>query len=263
MVMAKYTLNNVIPTETLSSLEELYKRNNNHDCIVVGGFAVQMYSPYRSLLRGTNDLDIILPKIISNEEFKNGIGSSLKEILEEKGFNARLRKGHRAYEVDLEEAEGNFCIHLSRFSPSYWKRSKDWKQREAKNAIRKTIKDIDTSLLVHRLEDVLANKARRLRKLDSEGYITGKNRNYWSNLQNYEFNKLAENDLEGKLNHIELLKNQIPTVVNRKNKEAYDTLKDYKVEKDIYDVSLLSRAIVEGYETIEKEYLDIGMNTGN
>lgn len=254
--MEKFTLKDRLVKESLKSISEL--DNEDLNIIIVGGVACQLYSVSPDFLRPTSDLDSLPSYQISSKEFRESVGKDISSHLAKLGYPITLGKKRFSYELGTKEDNEPFFIHIARFSDSYFKRHKEWKQREIDNAKVIYVPEIEgRPLLIHRIEDVLANKARRLRMLEREGYITDENLEEWQKFQDEDINKLGSVDLNKKLEYIKQIRGSLVNITKKNftTNQSQSRINSYKVLKDLYDITLLSRTILEGEELIDIAYL--------
>lgn len=202
--MSDYTLKDKIVQDSLVKISQLNSVSQDALYIVVGGIAIQSYAQYPELYRPTNDIDILVTKNIVPSDFKTGVGKEISDYLTNQGYQNKQKKIHYGYEIIASEKNSELFIHLSKFSDVYLDRNRNWKYREFSNA--KEISPAELGgcpLLVHRIEDIIANKSKRLRSLETIGFVNDVDLSEWQSLQNEEFESLGSANLRSKLKMIE------------------------------------------------------------
>ena len=228
--------------------------------VQVGGLAVQAYSDPQ-FYRPTNDLDLMCSVTLSPSEFREGIGKDIGDSLERKGYETEKRKARYGYEIRSSEEGSSFYVHVSKFSPAYLERHGHWKSREFEQAKLRPMPEIGgTPVLVHRIEDIMANKARRLGNLTSKGYVFGPNLEEWESFLEGDLEKLGAQNLQARLKGVLESRDRLLYVGPENFQENITMVGQHKVLKDLYDLAILSRAISEG-EEFDREYLTNALST--
>ena len=261
--MTKFTLRDKVVQESLRKISELNNEELHLLLVTVGGLAVQIYTINPELYRPTNDVDIMTSRRIPTYEFKEVIGKEISDYMKSTGYESKLGKTRYGYEIIMNDKGQEFYVHLSKFSKAYLRRNAHWKFREFDNAKEVYVKELGGyPILVHRIEDILANKARRISKLKEEGFVMGQNLEEWYMFLEKDFERLGEMDLAQKLQNVERTRDTLTKIINRENfSQNKDTLNKYKVMKDLYDLAVLSRTIIEGKEPLEIPYLEQALST--
>jgi hypothetical protein len=260
--MEKFTLKDGLVKCSLKKISEMNAHNPWFSPILVGGLAVQLYTIKPEFYRPTNDADLMILEKISPGEFRTNIGEEISKDLQNKGYAVKLGKARYGYEIRTRQGRQLFFIHLSKFSDSYMERHCHWKKREFENAKIISLSKLGRyPLIVHRLEDILSNKARRLHKLEKGGYVYGKNLEEWQKFLAKEFEELGKIDLGKKLENTKKIRQNLVGIGPENFLKNIDLLNYYKVIKDLYDIAVLSRTIIEGKEKLEYSYLDNALST--
>lgn len=254
--MVKFTLKDRLVQQSLKKISILNAKRRDLMFVVVGGMSVQAYATSSNFYRSTNDIDLMLSRNISTSEFREDIGKEISDSLDADGYRTLLGKTRYGYEVRINNGNQDFFIHLGKFSAAYMERNNQWKQREFKNAKEVYLPELDRyPLVVHRIEDVFANKARRLRKLKSYGYVVGPDLQEWDRFTEEDFESLGNINLMAKLNHVMQMREKLIDIGPENFSQNIDALNTYKVAKDLYDISVLSRAVIDGTESLDNLYL--------
>lgn len=259
--MIKFTLKDRLVQESLKAVSNLNREQRDFSLVQVGGFAVQLYCPDSTLYRPTNDVDLMCSSSFTFKEFKEKIGTNIKDFLEKKGYVINFGKNRYGYEIGSSEDSNYFLIHVTKFAQAYLERHSKWKKREFKNARERKIREIgDNPVLVHRIEDVMANKARRIRKLKTRGHVFGGDLTDWESFLNLEFEKLGNRNLHSTLQKLLGFREELIAIKRENFSDNLTKIEEYKVKKDLYDLSVLSKAILEG-EEFDKEYFKNALPT--
>lgn len=245
-----HTLEDKLPQQVIQVANTL--RENK--LIVVGGMAVQAYTQDQTTHRPTDDIDLLPQYPMSVEEFRE-IAPSFLDAAQKEGISATRKKGHRSYEIEYTEKGTNrpFFAHISFFSPNYWARHGQWKQREIENAqtiTHPTAGDIS----VFRIEDVLANKLRRLRNLRRNDELTQEQGLLVEALTNADIEQVAKQDTRNMLPQIiDYRWNIIQSLAGTRYADN-NTIGQYKGQKDLYDIGVLAQEIMQGKQHFEEPY---------
>ena len=224
--------------------------------VTVGGLAVQSYTTNPDLYRPTNDADLMASRRILPSEFREEIGKEISDYLMSVGYGSTLGKTRYGYEVRVDDHDQVFFIHLSKFSDAYLQRNNHWKQREFKNAKEVYVSELDGyPIMVHRIEDIFANKARRLGKLKNRGFVIASDLEEWNRFLEEDFEGLGNVDLVRKLRAAEQVRGRLVGISQDNFSQNQDILNRYKVTKDLYDLAILSRTIIDGKEPLDILYL--------
>ena len=260
--MGKFTLKDRLVQESLKTLSDLNSHIVDLDIVIVGGIACQAYSISPDFYRPTNDIDSLTSRQVSPKEFREDLGKNISDYLIKAGYITSLGKTRYGYEIRSQEDGEDFFIHISKFSNAYLKRHKEWKQREIENAKKITIPEVKNyPVLVHRIEDILANKARRIGRLKQQGYVSDEKLEEWQRFLEEDFEGLGSVDLIKKLERVEQTRNNLLDINQENFSKNIHKLNMYKTQKDLYDIALLSRTIIEGKETLNIQYLRNALTT--
>jgi len=260
--MTKFTLRDKLVQKSLRKISDLHNEKPDLLLVTVGGLAVQSYTTNPELYRPTNDADLMTSRIISSQEFRESIGKEISDYLLNVGYESTLGKTRDGYEVKVDDKDQDFFIHLSKFSKAYLQRNNHWKHREFNNAKEVYVAELGGyPILVHRIEDILANKARRLGKLNRSGFVVESNLEEWERFLDEDFGGLGNVDLAQKLRTAEKVRSKLIGIGPENFSQNTDTLNKYKVIKDLYDLAILSRTILEGKEPLDIFYLRNALST--
>jgi len=254
--MIKFTLKDKLVQQSLKKISTLNNKKHDLMFVTVGGMSVQAYATSSDFYRPTNDIDLMLSKNISTSEFREDIGKEISDSLGVDGYSTLLGKTRYGYEIRTRDENQDFFIHLGKFSAAYMERNGQWKQREFKNAKEIYLPELNGHpLIVHRIEDIFANKARRLRRLKSCGYVVGSDLQEWDRFTEEDFEGLGNIDLVAKLSRTNQIREKLIDIGPENFSQNIDALSAYKVTKDLYDLSVLSRTVIDGKESLDNLYL--------
>ncbi len=253
--MAQFSLEDRVVQSSIKTLTEINERNPERKLVIVGGIACQLYCTDPKLYRPTNDVDILFMHQMSAAEFKDTLGKDIACRMAAQGYPSILSKGRGSHEVATKEDGKTFYIHVARFSKPYLGKHKDWKSREIDNAKTMTKEGLPYNILVHRIEDIMANKSRRLRRFEKDGHIRGRCKEEWETFQDENFDLLANQDLQYKLQHIIKESETFENMTVDEFAKNYPDVCFYKVHKDLYDIALLCRTVLEGKQDFDIKYL--------
>lgn len=232
--------------------------------VIVGGIAIQLYaSDERGLLRPTSDVDIIDPQNSEYLDFVRGIGSTLRRDLREDGYQVQLKRGRDKNEVKImhgqhEAATELFFAHLTRYSPEVFGRTKPVTEREVQNASTLEL-PYGQPIKVKRIEDMLTHKIKRVRrslrelaKMGALGELDPLYASLFSAAENSDWDELAKLELSAWCNGITKVQN---AMVAHAAPDTSDKLR-YKINKDLYDLCLLSRIIGGKPDLFNRAYFE-------
>ena len=254
--MVKFTLRDRLVQQSLRKISDLYSEKPDLFLVTVGGLAVQSYTTNPELYRPTNDANLMTLRRIPKSEFREVIVKEISDYLKTEGYESKLGKTRYGYEIRVDDEGQEFYIHLSKFSDAYLQRNAHWKFREFDNAKKVYITELGVyPLWVHRIEDVLANKARRLGKLNKNGFVVESDLEEWNRFLDEDFEGLGNVDLAQKLRTAEQVRGTLIGIGPENFSQNTDTLNKYKVTKDLYDLAILSKTILDGKEPLDIPYL--------
>ncbi len=259
--MDKFTLGDGLVQLSLKALSCIDKYIDDLKPVLVGGIAVQIYSVSPKFYRPTNDIDVLTFRRIPVSEFKREVAHVIGLYLNAFHYDTASGKTRYGYEVSTNDNGELFFIHLSNFTDAYRQRHGEWKKREIDNAKLIEIPGIKNYCFrVHRIEDILANKARRIGKLEREGYMTPEQEEEILRFRAGDFEKLGSVNLAERLDRVVDKRAGLLHIGKDNFNENVGLLNRYKITKDLYDVALLSRTIIEGKEPLDLPYLKIAMS---
>ncbi|HLC61593.1 MAG TPA: hypothetical protein VJI52_01090 [Candidatus Nanoarchaeia archaeon] len=260
--MERFTLSDKLVQTSLESLARINSKTTDLKLVLVGGMACQAHSANPELYRPTNDLDVLPSRGLSYPEFRDDVGQKIVEVLDGRGYPSSLGRTRLGYEVASNDGADVFYTHLGKLTASYLARHAHWKQREIDNAQELEIQGVkERPVLVHRIEDVLANKTRRIGKLQQMGYLSNQQQAEFEKFLDEDFESLGSIELVARLDFLKLVRESLLDITPENFSANFDRLNHYKVLKDLYDVCLLSRVIIEGGAPLNTEYLRIAMST--
>jgi hypothetical protein len=245
--------------------------------MVVGGVAVQLYCKNyfpkdEKLLRPTNDIDF-LPEyagFISKPSLSE-IGAKFNLDIESKNsgeyfvVHSKNRGGYEIALYDLDEKYSPIFFHLSTFSKGYWNKHYEEKFREISNGVK--ISNEKSSLKVHKLEDLIVNKTKRLNYLDTAGLLSEEESTKLSNIRSGKIESAYLNfDPDSKLEEfIELRRKNLNNENEPRdlNKETPTYLEETKIMKDFYDLGIIGMIFQEKKEKFDEVYFSKSMTMLN
>lgn len=252
MVLQYFTLENKIVKD---SLEAILNSKKNEKLVIVGGMAVQFYCNDPRLRRPTSDVDILLKPNMSFEEFINGFGKKIQEYIIRKKYQCQLKRARSANEVKIMDGQHNkakqlFFIHFTRYSDEFLQKYDSISERELTHANELTIPDLDLRVYVKRIEDIIPHKLNRLKKYIElledplkKTLVYSAEESDWDALAKFKGNLYKWNE-------------EITLLQSKLEKEPQDRLTQacYIVNKDLYDIIILSIRIVLDKENFNFEY---------
>lgn len=248
----KFTLENKVIKDTLRCIAENFSYPVNK-FIIVGGFGVQIYSKKNNKnipLRPSSDIDILPSPLLTKVKFKEKIVPTFQKYLNEIDNGLKTRN---SYQIKTGEGVDDFFIHITRFSSEYINRHWSWKKREIDNSQKVNIEDVG-EINVFRLEDILANKIRRLGRLYTTNNVKNeKDREYIKNIIKTDFDSFIEDyaiDISNQFNQTLEKRTMLLQKINQKNFiDNIEEITDFKILKDIFDCySLLANYKNTGFD---------------
>jgi hypothetical protein len=242
MVLRFFTIDDVIYKNSINVVSSVTTDSPYDSPVVVGGTAVQMYASklnVSELYRPTCDIDLhYLPSVSSWQEFSLGIGGQMEKLVKSKGYQCQLKKGRNLYEVKIMNGQNNnakelFFIHFDQDIGV----TSDVNKMQSENS------DIfefeNKQLYIERVEDLLVRKIRRIGlniKQISASPVEGTiylqaERGDWKSLSKYPSVDWVDN--------LTTMQNDFPD-------DLHLPPKRYSVNKDLFDICLMSRYI-EGF----------------
>ena len=260
--MERFTLTDKLVQESIKILSKINRNDKSLNLIIVGGMACQAYLKKPSLYRPINDIDTMTPIKISYSEFEDKLGKKIAEDLYKLGYASTFSKTIYGYEVKSNEEEDEFFIHISKFSNAYLERHSKWKQREVENAKEIEIMEIKGyPILIHRIEDVLVNKTRRIGRLKIKGYVQDEQLEEFEKFLEEDFESVGSANLTKKLEDVKQIRASLIYITKENFTNNTDKINSYKVKKDLYDIASLSRTIIEGKEPFDINYFRNALST--
>jgi len=236
----RYTLNNPLFQYSLargSDSEAAFDEENR--IMVVGGVATQLTSFDQSFLRPTTDIDFIVDKATSKTDRKKW-AQYVGQKVEQEGHSVKYglsRYGARVSFVDLER---NLLIHLDCFGRSYFK--KHQKKIEGEYERAETHEVLGTKVRCQSPMDIIINKLRRIKILKKFGDIglNSYEKYFFSLVKDAQFDDIDTDRLFDMLEDNTRKGNQTLEDISRDGFESVKRkINQYKVNKDIYDISLV------------------------
>src|SRR3989339_1390951 len=241
MLFQYFNINDKIVEKSISSLAKVTDIPENSP-IIVGGMAIQMHcSSDKEYLRSTSDIDLVYkPEINSYNDFSNGIGGKIKEQLDETEFQSQLKKiKHRdKYVIKIMNGQGNnakelFHMHIDKSPFTKNENIAKLDQLLMNTAVKYAVDN--NYVFLPRPELIIARKLNRLkRKLNSSESTLEKS--IYNNAEHGKWGNVAKIPLHPWLDLIITQQNKI---TNEKDKKYYN----YHINKDLYDLCLLSHQI--------------------
>jgi len=260
MALKFFDLDELIVQHSLSALGKLPKKR---DVFVAGGIATQLYNlDKRELLRPTSDID--LPDI-SNEDFKEfvaGKGNELKEILEKEGYKVQLKRGHYSNNVLVRKDSELFSLNFTRYNKELHDKTAHITKREYENSSSINLPwNTTQKLKIIRPEDILANKSKRVSSADEsiiskEGILYSIFLDYAKN-GDFKHLEMPEWDLKKWCKKLTSKQNELNALDLPENGlEKTEAFQSYKLNKDLYDLSLMSNFIFKNPSKFNRAYFD-------
>lgn len=260
----KYTLEDCVVRDCLEAVSQTSERIPDLELMLVGGIANQMYCPEKELYRPTNDIDIAPSRIVSHQEFGQGLAPMITDYISSKGRSAQASKTRYSFELDLSLDEPLF-IHISRYSKPFFERAKQQKLREIEHSRLLQIPYSDKSIKVVGPEDLIVSKIKRLKRLEHAIDFAMNQRIAYDSLKDRDFGFLAKQDHAGWLGALLRDKNYLTQIITKERFGEYTHhINRYKVEKDLYDISLLLKGVVSETVPFDEDYYDAALaDTGH
>ncbi len=253
--MTRFTLSDKLVQASIRTLSKLEKEVADLKIVLVGGMGVQVYCKNPEWYRPTNDLDVLASEQISSREFKDDLGKKIVGHLNDEGYHSSLEKERFTYAVKSQEGGEDFYIHIPRSTLLYVKRHSEWKKGEIKNAKKVEIPEVSGyPILINRIEDFLATKALRITRLSRQSYLSPQQQEELEKFREEDFKALGAVNLAKKLEDSETLRKQIYDKAMGSSKDL-PKYRRYQASKDLYDLALLSRVIIDGKEPLDIVYL--------
>ncbi len=274
-----YTLLDDLPRRILTSFPKCNERltelnpdlNTDLFLVVVGGFAVQLHLHDKELLRPTNDIDVSPSTVpfhkLSKTDFKEGIFNVLSKDNPQylmshnetsKGYEVKVDPSGGSGQVNvIESGKPLFFIHINQFSKRYREKHSEWKAREIENS-----QEIDLTkfnlpnlkIRTFRIEDIIANKMRRLGYFERNGILTPDERSRFNALSEGNWKQVYSIDFLNELNRISSLSQLADLDSSHFGNEKSDCLDHFKVRKDLYDIAVLLYEVSEGKLEFDEKY---------
>lgn len=242
----KFTLEDKITQESLKAIS----RHSDFESLktaVVGGFLVQLYSEKIRLFRPTDDIDIMPTGILKGQFFSDNIYSPISEEFKE--YETKKERNSKGFGIVLHENSVPFFIHYTKFTKNFLERNREWKEREFNNLVIIEPQMIGGyPLIVQRIEDVLANKGRRINYIRKKYSLTPRQRDRWDAFVEGQIEYLGDLDLINELERVKRKRKILRDYFDIHNPQnPKEAIYQYKAMKDFYDIALLSRVILEGH----------------
>jgi len=257
-MIKKYTIKDEVVVDSLYSLSQLEESLEERKIAVAGGIANQIYTQQlKEYLRPTNDIDLATWPFLDREEF-NKMASYIVDALREMGYLAYIGpKKHNNYEIRVKDDDNELLIHFDRFSKKYFERVGELELEKIKSA-----KGIEFELnsyqnftiYILRPEHVLNGKVKRLKRASESRSFTNDEKEIYKYILNLDFDKLSEYKILPMLDELIEERDILTLMEGTNNEKFYERLIRYKIEKDIYDICLLSKVIVAGLVEFDKDY---------
>jgi len=256
----KYTVNDKLVQDSLRAIS-FSNSISNIELILVGGMASQLHlrKDYGDFLRPTHDVDTVPSRPIVSHDFKGSLREHMFAFLQNEGYKTTNGKKTRyGFELIINDQNDIFFIHLNKYPKSIYEKNKKTKDREAENAVEFEISSAENikysnRVRAFRVEDIITNKIIRLKKLESHRVMGPSERENFNILKMERFDNLANINFNDYL--VKLIEERAEM-----QKIAYDTEKfnnkigTYKIRKDLYDISLLAKGVVDKKLTFDQQY---------
>lgn len=256
MALVYFTIEDKIVKSSLVALSKSSRKSNSLvSPILTGGIALQIYcKDFNEFLRPTSDIDLIyVPRIMDFDEFSEGIGQKIQKNILKQGFQVQLKKIRNRFNYQVKvmdgqgkKAKGLFFIHFDQLSPELYKKTGFITLEEAKNS--NSIQYEGHPLHIKKIEDMIPHKLKRLKKsIHYTGFDSPLEESLFHNAENLEWGELAKIPLDNWLNNIIVMQNELTASVEPRSHK-------YTINKDLYDLCLLSRYIEGNSGSFNKAY---------
>ncbi len=253
---SKFTVVDKIVGDSLAAADSYREQYQYYKPVVGGGIATQLYTypNFPDLLRPTSDLDLFIKPKLNPAAFRNAVGKNLAKLLEE--YKPQVSVLRHVYEVKTEDKEGHqFFIHSYKWTENNWEREKNNVERQVSNASPLSIPNLDRTVYTVRPEDILADKVRRLGKTEEQCKIPTKFNGNYRAVRNRNWDTLGEQDLNEWLPLVVQQKNRLPGYFDRGEDEFRNAVNEYRVYKDLFDISLLVKLASNKKIDFDEAYL--------
>lgn len=248
----KYTLDDVIVRDIIEGVSVL--DNVKRRIIMAGGMAGQSYTKdFSNYWRPTMDIDYATSPFLSKQDFEE-INAELSELLSKKDISVCGGKAHNNYELICENMEDKVIVHFDRFSKNYYERVRQIEEKKVNDAVKITIPKTELEVRVVRPEHYLNGKLKRLSKFHREKCIPDDQTEAYKAAREFDFDTLSRYKILNELPN--LIEERDILIVMPKDFDMFqERLRDYKRDKDIYDVCLFSKAVVSGCIEFDENYM--------
>ena len=223
--------------------------------MVVGGVATQLNSYDQNLLRPTTDIDLIVDKATSKNDRKKW-AQYLGQKVEREGHSVSYGLSRYGARVSFDDLERSLLIHLDCFGRNYFNRYKKKMEGEYERAEIHEV--LDTQVRCQCPMDIIINKLRRIKVLKGFNDIdlNSYEKNFFSLLEDAQFDDVNTDRLEDMLENSVKERNQTIEDLSREGFESVkQRINQYKVGKDIYDISLVIDVCRrKNYKILPKEF---------
>ncbi len=236
----RFTLNDSIVKESLKAVSDnAHARYAAKKVVLAGGMANQLYNSDRpQLLRPTTDIDFSVYPIFRNSDFRDFepyVSGNLT------GYKPSSRTSSRQYEIRVNDNGYPLFIHFDpKPSASYLERISKWLERTHENANEIESAEVGTKISVIRPEDFLVGKMRRLAYAETNGLVPEDLKGALKRVKNRDFDFLPQEKLAQFLEEVVHERDVLPSFVDANGEELRKRSMEYKVRKDLYDISLIS-----------------------
>ncbi|MEK6839314.1 MAG: hypothetical protein AABX72_00055 [Nanoarchaeota archaeon] len=230
--------------------------------VVVGGMAIQLYAfNQRPLLRPTSDVDILDVKNRAYEIFSQGIGVEAARYFKKSGYQVQPKRARDENELKIMKgqnahAEELFFAHFTRYTPEMLELTGHVSIREAKNAREMSLPyNSSKTVKVKLIEDMIPYKIRRVRRSLEALTKSGEaeeplHQALLQSADNAEWESLIGINLPQWCENLTLMQADLQKEVNG----SVTKKTKYKLNKDLYDLCLLSEVILNNPSLFNRAY---------
>ena len=258
----KFTIENDLLVDSLKAISEYRENGGKYDLVIIGGVATQLYasySRYPEFLRATHDIDLNTnTRIKGKVDFRENIGNPIASHLTDYNPEVTTRG---FYSVKLTDEENtSYLIHMVQYGKQFFETKRHGLERQVSNAnmIRypkfTPQNNLDFKIKIVRLEDIIAGKEKRIQHLKERGLNTYEEET--NLLEERDWVKLGEIELSSRLKHVNIERNNLLAYMDGGRPKNKKELNRYNMEKDIFDICLLSRLFTEGKLNFDESYYE-------
>lgn len=207
--------------------------------MVVGGVATQLTSSDKNFLRPTTDIDFILDRATSRSDRKKW-AQYLGQKVEQDGHSVNYGLSRYGAEVNFINLERSLLIHFDCFGNGFF--NKQGKRIMGEYERAETYNVLDTPVRCQSPMDIIINKLRRIKLLKNFGDIdlNSYEKYFFGLIEDAQFDDIDTDKLNNMLEDSIRKRNQTIEDLSREGfKSVKQQINQYKVGKDIYDISLV------------------------